>query len=307
MRAAVLEAHGGPEQLVVREVDAPPVEAGHTLVQVRATAINFFDVLVRLGRYPQGPEPPWIPGLEIAGDTEDGRRVMGFLWQGGGAYAEQAAIGDQWLFDLPDGASYEDGAAFLIAFLTAWIPLTRQADVRAGSRVLVTAAAGGVGTAAVQLAKLLGAEVVAAVGSPEKVDLVRSLGASQVVGYADLKEIEPVDVVIDNVGGELLNALVTRVRPLGVVVAVGFAGGTWPAIDPALLVGRNAGVQGFYLGRLAKLAPDLVRQAAFDLIRLWSLGSIAPVVGATFPLDEVAAAHRLVEERRSTGKVVLVT
>jgi NADPH2:quinone reductase len=251
MRAAVVSEAGGPERLVVQDVPEPAAGPGQSLVTVRATGVNFFDILVRQGRYPHGPPLPWIPGLEVAGETSDGRRVIGFIWQSGGAYAEQAAIDDEWLFDLPDGASFDDGAAFLIAFLTAWLPLTRQADVRAGTRVLVTAAAGGVGTAAVQVARLLGAEVVAAVGSREKIPLVESLGAAEAVTYDELDGVDPVDVVIDSVGGEMLTTSIMRVRPLGVAIAVGFAGGAWPMIDPALLVGRNAGVQGFYLGRLA--------------------------------------------------------
>jgi NADPH:quinone reductase-like Zn-dependent oxidoreductase len=171
----------------------------------------------------------------------------------------------------------------------------------------VTAAAGGVGTAAVQAARALGADVVAAVGSPEKADLPRSLGASEVVTYDELDAIEPIDVVLDPVGGELLGRTVARLRPMGAAIAVGFASGAWPPLDPALLVGRNVGVHGFYIGRLIKLRPELVREAALDLLRLWSLGLVRPIVGATFPLEQAADAHRLVEERRSTGKVVLLT
>jgi len=306
MRAIVLEETGGPERLTVRDVAEPAVSEGVTLVQVRAAAVNFLDVLVRLGRYPQPPALPWIPGLEVAGETGDGRRVIGLVRQSGGGYAERVVVDDEWLFDLPESASFEEGAAFLMAFLTAWLPLTRQADVRAGSRVLVTAAAGGVGSAAVQVARLLGADVVATAGSPEKLELARSLGVCETVGYEQLAETEPVDVVFDPVGGSLFAGSIARLRPLGVAVAIGFAGGAWPPLDPAFLVGRNVGVQGFYLGRLMKLRPDLVRQAAGDLLRLWEHGFVHPVLGATFPLEHAAEAHRLVEERRSTGKVVLI-
>jgi NADPH2:quinone reductase len=306
VKAVVLEETGGPERLTVRDVPEPVAPAGATLVHVRAAAVNFLDILVRQGRYPQPPELPWTPGLEVAGETADGRRVAGLVRQSGGGYAERAVVDDDWLFDLPAEASFEEGAAFLMAFLTAWLPLTRQADVRSGSRVLVTAAAGGVGSAAVQVARLLGADVVAAAGSAEKLELARSLGASAAVTYEQLAEIEPVDVAFDPVGGDVLAASITRLSPLGVAIAIGFAGGAWTPLDPAQLVGRNVGVQGFYLGRLMKLRPDLVRQAAQDLLRLWSLAFLHPVVGATFPLDDAAGAHRLVEERRSTGKVVLI-
>ena len=306
MKAVVLEQTGEPERLAVRDVPDPVASEGSTLVHVRAAGINFLDILVRQGRYPQPPELPWTPGSEVAGETDDGRRVIGVVRRLGGGYAERAVVEDDWVFELPADASFEDGAAFLMAFLTAWLPLTRQADIRSGSRVLVTAAAGGVGTAAVQVARLLGADVVAAAGSPEKLELARSLGASAAVTYEEIAGIEPVDVAFDPVGGGVLAEAVGRLNPLGVAIAIGFAGGAWTPLDPAQLVGRNVGVQGFYLGRLMKLRPDLVRQAAADLLRLWSLGHLHPVVGATFPLAEAAAAHRLVEERRSTGKVVLI-
>jgi NADPH:quinone reductase len=209
-------------------------------------------------------------------------------------------------FDLPDAASFEEGAAFLLAYLTAWIPLTRQAIIHPGMRVLVHAAAGGVGSAAVVVARDLGAEVVATAGSEEKLDLPRSLGAAETYTYDRLSEIAPVDVVFDPVGGQLFADSIALVRPLGVALAIGFAGGAWQALDPALLVGRNVGVQGFYLGRLTRMQPKVVREAGLDLLRLWSAHRVRAIVGATFPFEEAAEAHRLMESRRSTGKVILV-
>ncbi len=123
------------------------------VVDVRAAGVNFVEVLIREGRYPQPPPLPYMPGSEVAGETADGRRVIGFVRAEGGGYAERAVVDGELLFDLPSEATFEEGAAFLLAFLTAWIPLRRQAPVREGSRVLVTAAAGGVGSAAVQVAE----------------------------------------------------------------------------------------------------------------------------------------------------------
>ena len=177
--------------------------------------------------------------------------------------------------------------------------------LRAGARVLVTAAAGGVGSAGVQVARALGAEVVGAVGSEAKLDVVRRLGA-EAVTYDAIEELEPFDLILDQVGGDLFAGAVKRLRPLGAVVAIGFAGGAWQPVDPALLVGRNVSACGFYLGRFMKLRPDVVRDAAGELVERWSAGDIAPVVGATFPLEEADEALRSVAERRSTGKVVLV-
>jgi NADPH2:quinone reductase len=306
VRAVVIEATGEPEQLVVREVPEPEAGPGEIVVDVRAAAVNFADALIRGGRYPQMPELPFVPGSEVAGETADGRRVVGFVRRSGGGYAERAVVEQEWLFDLADGASFEEGAAFLLAFLTAWLPLTRQANVRPGTRVLVHAAAGGVGTAAVQAARLLGAEVVATAGSAQKLELPRSLGAVEAVTYDDLGELEPVDVVFDPVGGELFATSLKLVRPLGTAIAIGYAGGGWQPVDPALLVGRNISVAGFYLGRLIRLQPDVVHAAAVDLFRFWEARLLRPVVGATFQLTEAAKAHRLVEGRSSTGRVVLV-
>lgn len=306
MRAVQQEAVGGPEVLALREVQEPLLEEGQELVTVRAAGVNFADTLIRRGLYPQPPELPWIPGSEVAGETEGGRRVLGLLRSSGGGYAERAAVDGRWLFDLPPEASFEEGASFLLAFLTAWLPLTRQSSVARGTRVLVHAGAGGVGTAAVQVARALGADVVATAGSEEKLGVPLSFGAAQAVTYDRLDEIEPVDVVVDPVGGALFADSIRLLRPLGVAIAIGYAGGLWPPLDPAQLVGRNVGVQGFFLGRLMQLRPDLVHEAALDLLRLWRAGILHPVVGASFPLAQAGEAHRSLEERRSTGKVALV-
>ena len=302
MKAIVLDEE---RRLELRDVPEPEAVEGQILVDVRAAGINYADVLISEGRYPQAPPLPYVPGSEIAGETADGRRVIGFVRDGGGGYAERAAVDDDWVFDLPDGASYEDGAAFLLAFLTAWMPLTRQVRIEEGSRVLVTAAAGGVGSAGVQVARALGGSVVGAAGSPEKLDRVRALGAEP-VSYEEIGDLEPFDVVLDQVGGDLFATALGKLKPLGTIIGIGFAGGAWQPVDPALLVGRNVSVAGFYLGRLMKLRPDLVRASALELLEQWSAGALAPVVGATYPLAEAEDALRLVADRRSTGKVVLV-
>jgi NADPH:quinone reductase len=302
VRAVVLDEG---RRLELRDVPEPEPADGQVVVEVRAAGVNYADVLIRDGRYPQAPPLPFVPGSEIAGETTGGRRVIGFVRSEGGGYAERAVVDDEWLFDLPSDATFEEGAAFLLAFLTAWMPLTRQTTVRPGARVLVTAAAGGVGSAGVQVARELGGEVVGAVGSTEKLERVRELG-SEAVPYEEIEGLEPFDVILDQVGGELFGALLGRLRPLGTLIGIGFAGGAWHPVDPALLVGRNVSVAGFYLGRLMKLRPDLVREAALELLGRWSAGDVAPVVGATYPLDEADAALSLVAERRSTGKVVLV-
>jgi NADPH:quinone reductase len=305
MKAVLLEGTGGPENLVLRDVPDPEPAEGQVVVDVRAAGINFADVLVRTGNYPQMPELPAVLGAEIAGEAE-GRRVMGFTRTRGGGYAARAAVERRWLFPLPERASFAEGAAFPMAFLTAWIPLTQLVRIGFGSRVLVTAAAGAVGTAAIQLVKTLNGRPVAAVGSEEKLELTRSLGADEGVTYESLGELEPVDVVFDLVGGDVFKTSLGLLKPLGSAVAAGYAGGLWEDVSPTWLVGRNIGVQGFYLGRLTALRPDLVEQAAADVLRLWEGGVVRPIVGHELPLDQAGEAHRLIEERQTTGKVVLI-
>jgi NADPH:quinone reductase len=302
MRAVVLREPGGPEQLELVDVPDPEPGGGEVLLHVRASGINFADVLVRQGRYPQAPSLPTVLGHEVAGEV-DGRRVM--TASGTTGYSELTAVDEAWLVPLPDSASFEEGASFLTTFLTAWIPL-RRADVGAGATVLVHAAAGGVGSAGVQLAKHLGARVVATASSEEKRQIALDLGADETYSYDDFVERVKADVVLDAVGGDVFKRSIGVLNPLGTIVAIGFADGWWDPLDAALLVGRNLTFMGFYLGRLMKLRPDVVKEATGELVALWEQGAVKPLVGATFPLDEAPAAHRLIEERKSVGKVVLV-
>ena len=304
MKAIVIEETGAPEQLELRDVPDPDVSGGQTPVRVCAAGVNFLDVLVRQGNYPQAPPLPTIPGVEVAGETPDGRRVIALLT--GGGYAESVAVDEERLFPLPENASFAEGAAFLLTYLTAWIPLTRQVRLEPDQTVLVHAGSGGVGTEAIQVARHLGARVVATASTEEKRRFALDLGAEEAYSYEEFAEHVRPDVVVDPVGGEVFATSVGILSPLGTLVSIGYAGGWWQELNPALLVGRNVGVQGFYLGRLMARRPDVVVEAASELLELWTDDAIRPVVGAEFPLAEAADAHRLIEERKHVGKVVLV-
>ena len=303
MKAAVLHETGQP--LSVEDVPEPTAGDGRSVVDVKAAGINFADVLIKNGMYPQPPQLPGILGNEVAGEL-DGRRVVAFAIGSGGGFAERVAVDDGWVFDLPASASFAEGAAFLTTYLTAWIPMTRQARIHPDTNVLVTAAAGGVGTAAIQVAAFCGATVTAAAGSEEKRELARKLGAHRTVTYEEIGELDDIDVAFDPVGGPVFTACIKALRPLGVAIGIGFAGGTWEPVDPARLVGRNVGVQGFYLGRLMGFQPQLVREEVNELLALWRRGALHPVVGAEFPLEQANEALDLIGSRQSTGKVVLV-
>lgn len=304
MKAIVIEETGGPEQLQLRDMPEPNVSGGQTPVRIRAAGVNFLDVLVRQGHYPQPPPLPTIPGVEIAGETADGRRVIALLT--GGGYAESVAVDEERLFPLPENASFAEGAAFLLTYLTAWIPLTRQVRLEQGQTVLVHAGSGGVGSAAIQVARQLGARVVATASTEEKRGFALDLGAEEAYSYEEFAEHVRPDVVVDPVGGDVFATSVAILSPLGTLVSIGYAGGWWQELNPALLVGRNVGVQGFYLGRLMARRPDVVAEAARELFDLWAGGAIRPVVGAELPLADAADAHRLIEERKHMGKVVLL-
>ena len=296
MKAIVLREVGGDLTLE----DWP--EPTGSVVEVRAAGINFADVLIRRGLYPQPPELPTVLGNEVAGEL-DGRRVLA-LPRSAGGYAERVEVDPQWTFTLPDQASFAAGASFLTTYLTAYIPLRHQVHVTPASTVLVHAGSGGVGCAAIQLAKRLGARVIATASSDEKRAFTLEVGADGARGYDELDDLR-VDVVIDPVGGDVFTRSLPLLNPLGAIVAIGFAGGLWTDPSVQWLVGRNASVVGVYLGRLMKLQPQLVHESAIELLALWASGEIDPVVGATFPLADAAAAHASIESRQHVGKVVL--
>jgi NADPH:quinone reductase len=298
VKAVVLAAVDGP--LAVEDVPEP---AGQNVLTVHAAGVNYADVLIRRGRYPQMPQLPFVPGSEVAGEL-GGRRVVAFPLGAGGGYAERAAVEPEWVFPLPVDASFAAGAAFLLTYLTAYIPLHHQVRVTPQSTVLVHAGSGGVGSAAIQLAKSLGARVVATASTAEKRAFTVRAGADEAVGYDEIADLR-VDVVIDPVGGDVFKRSLPLLRPLGQIVAIGFTGGLWEDPSVAWLVGRNAGVQGVYLGRLIKHEPEFVRECVHELLTRWGRGLIQPLVGATFPLADAESAHALIESRGHVGKVVL--
>ena len=292
MKAAVLHEGG---RIVVEERPEPE----GSVVDVRAAGVNFADVLIRRGLYPQMPELPYVLGSEVAGDL-DGRRVVAFT-RGAGGFAERVAVDPDWTFDLPERAGYAAGAAFLTTYLTAHIPYAQRVSTES---VLVHAGSGGVGTAAIQLGKLRGATVVATASTDEKRDVARRAGADEVRPYDEIDDLR-VDLVIDPVGGDVFTRSLPLLNPLGSIAAIGFAGGLWQDPSVQWLVGRNAAVQGVYLGRLLKLQPERVRAWAEQLLALLGDGSIDPFVGAAYPLADADAALASIEARQHVGKVVL--
>jgi NADPH:quinone reductase-like Zn-dependent oxidoreductase len=333
MRRYLVHRHGGPEVLRLTDAADPEPAAGQVRVATRAIGINFADLVQRAGHYPREPPMPFTPGMEAAGVIDAvgpgapaellGRRVMAVPIYG--SHAEKFCLPAAYVMDLPDWASFEEGAAFPVMYLTAWYALHELGRARAGERVVVTAAAGGVGTAILQLARHAGLRVMAVIGSPEKSDLVRSLGAEQVASYQDCAAQaalawKKIDLVIDAVGGTVFRPLWRLLDLSGRYVLYGFAEvGSARGISylraargllamgllrPYSMVTANLTLVGFNLSVVPDQVP-LLRASADRLIALWKSGSIRPVLGEQFPFERLPDAHRLLASRRSTGRVVV--
>jgi NADPH:quinone reductase len=300
MRAIRVARFGGPEVLEVVDEPAPVAADGQRLVTVKAAAVNASDLLARAGLYTGGPVPPFFAGIEGAGVDEQGRRVA-FLAHG--AQAETVAVDDDACVELPDDVSFEQGAGFLVSYLTAFHALATAARVQPGDRVLVHAAAGAFGSAAVQIARELGARVVGTASTSDKRARVAALGA-EARDYADLAGLAP-DVVVDPVGGRVTGASLRLLPPFGRLVLVGMASGEPTPIDAAGLVHRSLCVHGVHLSAVLADA-GLVRRALAILLPWLERGRIAIQVGHVLPLARVADAHALLASRASWGKIVLV-
>lgn len=322
MKAIRVHQYGGPEVLRYEEVPEPMPEPGEVLVRVRAAGVNFADTLARRGLYPAPTPPPFIPGFEVAGTVASigagvegitiGQRVMGFAPKGG--YAELAVMPATSAIPVPEGISFEEAGAFPIAFLTAYHALKTFGRLQEGETVLIHAAGGGVGTAAVQLAKLWGGRVFATAGSDEKLSRVRTLGADKVLNYREVDFVEAVkrwtggrgvDVVVESVGGEVFERSLRSLAPGGRLIAIGLSSGIQPKLHLGLVIMNRLSVIGMHLGSMTVERPDFIGASAWELIRLLTEGKIKPVVGHMFPLKEAAFAHGLLEGRGSYGKLVL--
>ncbi|RWF55535.1 MAG: zinc-binding alcohol dehydrogenase family protein [Mesorhizobium sp.] len=325
MRAIQLKRFGGPDVLDVVEMPKPLPEAGEVLIRVRAAGVNFFEVLMRGDRYAVTPDLPVILGVEVSGTVEalgqgvdaslTGTRVAAPLFASKrpfGGYAEYVTIDAKLAVPLPDILSFEDATALMVQGLTAF-HLLRQSPP-AGKSVLVTAAAGGVGSLLVQLAKRQGASTVIAVaGSRAKLDLALSLGADAAVDYSmsdwpmRVREAAGgagVDVVYDIVGGTMTAASLQALAPGGELVFAALGRYAIGAAELEAMITRNKSLRGFAL--LPLLSADGLRASLSELFQLAAGGQLAVTQGGRYPLDQANEAHRLLEERRSTGKVVLI-
>ncbi|WP_448639189.1 NADPH:quinone oxidoreductase family protein [Geodermatophilus sp. URMC 63] len=318
MRAAQIATLDGPSS--IRVVDVPEPDAGgKVVVDVHVAGVTFPEVLLSRGEYQLKPEPPFVPGSEVAGVVRSapegsrftaGQRVAAF--PGFGGFAEVAAVDPAFVFPLPDGVSFEQGAALPMNYLTMHFALRRRGQLREGETVLVHGAAGGLGTAGVQLAKAYGARVLAVVSSEGKGGAARAAGADEVVladGFRDrVKELtggRGVDVVADPVGGDRFTDSLRSLAREGRLLVLGFTGGEIPTVKVNRLLLNNVSVVGVGWGAFWRGEPGFVQEQWADLLQLLEQGRLQPVLGTVHDLADAAAAVTELDERRATGKVLL--
>ena len=322
MKAIVFDKIGGPEVLEVSEVPKPDVRPGMVRIKVHAIGVNFADTRFRQGTYVVKPKFPDTPGMEAAGVVEalgegvteprPGARVAAFTVK---SYAEYCQAPAPMVIPLPDFVSFVEGAAFPIQVLTAYHMLHTADSTGQGKTVLVHSAAGGVGLVAVQLAKIAGARVFGTVSSDAKKRLVLEHGADAVINYATEKFADEVlkltdgrgvDLILDALGKPTFEDGLRCLAPLGHLILYGRAGGPTDPVNVAALSAKSQKVSGFMLPMITRGFPEKTRESAERCFALMREGRLKLHIGKTFPLAEAAEAHRYLESRQSTGKLVLI-
>ena len=311
-----------PEQMKLAEVSRPEPKTGELLIKVHAAALNFFDALQIQGKYQTKAPLPFTPGAEIAGTVESmgdgvtgfsvGDRVLASPKSGG--YAEYATAPAAKTFHIPASMTFEEASAMLIIYQTSYFALKARAAITAGEWLLVHAAAGGVGSSAVQIGKAWGARVIATAGSVDKLDFCLKQGAEHALNYLEpdwvdrVKEItggHGADVIYDPVGGDIFDLSSKCIASEGRLLVIGFAGGRIPSIAANRILLKNISVVGCFWGGYLEHHKEYLAQSQADLFRMYEMGQIKPVVSQTFPLSEAVAALRALTGRKTVGKVVL--
>ena len=322
MKAVLCTEWGGPGKLSVGHTDPPSPAAGEVVIDVKAAGVNFADTLIIQGTYQLRPDFPFIPGLEVAGTVAElgagvdtvsiGDRVVGI--PNIGAFAERVAVKAAAVVPIPEAMDFETAASFAVAYSTSHMALGYRAGLKAGETLMVFGAAGGVGLTAVEIGKIMGAQVIACAGTREKLALCAARGADHVVNYSDedirerVKEItggKGADVIYDPVGGEAFEAAMRSVNWEGRIIVIGFASGDFNQARTNILLVKNIAVMGFYWGSYSMHRPSAIGESMTELVHMWEVGQLKPHISHTMPLERAGDALALMMDRKSTGKMVL--
>jgi NADPH2:quinone reductase len=324
MKAVLCKELGPAEKLVVEQVPSPKPAKGQVVVSVKACGVNFPDTLIIQGKYQFKPEPPFSPGGEVAGVVKElgegvtgvkaGDRVIAFSTYGG--YAEELAVDADRLIPMVGGMDFISASAFILTFGTSYHALKDRAQLQAGETLLVLGASGGVGIAAIQLGKVMGARVIAAASSDEKLAVCKSNGADELINYANddlrtrVKAItggKGVNVVYDPVGGQYAEPALREMAWNGRFLVVGFAAGDIPKVPLNLALLKGCSIVGVFWGAFTRNEVAKSHANHQELMRLFTDGKVKPHIHATYPLEQAAQALNDVTYKRVSGKVVLVT
>jgi NADPH:quinone reductase len=322
MKAVQLQEYGRPEVLKMVEIERPVPTGREVLVEIKAIGVNYADTARREGQYVVKTPLPFIPGAEIAGvvaavgekvtTVKPGTRVVTLIESGG--YSEFALADERSLIPLPDQLDFQNAAALPLQGLSAYHVLKTMGRLEKGETVLVHAAAGGVGTLAVQLAKLFGAgKIIATASSAEKLELARQMGADVLVNYTESTWVEQVleatggkgvDVALEMVGGDVFNKTLKCLATFGRLVVFGAASGEQSKMYPSSLMARNQSVIGFFLPQIMR-KPELLQPSLVELLTYLGEGKLKLTIGGVFPLEDAAVVHQLLQSRKTTGKLIL--
>jgi NADPH2:quinone reductase len=322
LKAVLCEAFGPAENLALAEVASPELKPGHVIVDIQSCALNFPDVLMVEGKYQSLPPFPFTPGGEFAGTVSQVAPDVS-QWQvgdgvfaacGHGAMAEQISVAASALRAKPQGMSFAKASGISTTYGTSYYALKQRADLQPGETLLVLGAAGGVGLAAVELGKAMGARVIAAASSPEKLEVARQAGADDLIDYSDgelkekvkaLTEGRGADVIYDPVGGPLFDQCMRCINWNGRVLVVGFVGGDIPKVPTNLVLLKNCQVVGVFYGAFSARFPADNEKNFAELIEMFAVGKLHAVVGAEYPLTDYVEALNCLSQRRAVGKIVV--
>lgn len=323
MKAVMVTSHGGPEVLKYMTTDIPEMAANQVLIKVSATSVNFADIMARQGKYHNAKQPPFIPGLDAAGvieavgsevkDLKIGQRVIAFTKNG--SYAEYVVADQDLVFVLPENVDFDTAAACPIISFTSYKLLADVARVQPGETVVIHAAAGGIGTTAIQLAKILGAGcVIGTVGNEKKIEIAKDAGADHVICYErenfvekvkDLTNGQGAAVILDSISGDVAEKSLECLAFYGRLVNFGAASGNVGQFKTVDLHSSCRSVLGFSIGTTINKRPQLLRDTAEHILRYLDEGKLKMKIGKQFMLVDAPEAHHFVESRRSTGKILL--